>query len=320
MSSLRLKFGGLLALVLCWSLLVVYLVTLLEWVPAPFAILQNEPAVTTPTIITTTTTLRPKAVPSPTSRAPPTEAGPRGEMARVLIASDGTCLGGLVSAVNSVLLHTRRSVKFYIITTAEELPHLKVWIEATKLHKMTYELHTLAALTRNITGGLQHIKAHVPDLFPELWGRLVYLDCDVIVQGDIWELFTADIRPGHYGAFSQNCIGPPVGGRAHYGAFVNLRHSALNGSQMNQEACPFATGVFVANLTLWRWHDVPQRVQHWLKLHKREKIVGSHPSADAVEAAMLIVLYGKVTVLDPLWHVQHLGTSELQQSVLQAVH
>jgi hypothetical protein len=44
---------------------------------------------------------------------------------RVLIASDGSCLGGLVSAVNSVLQHTRRDVKFYIVTTAKELPHLR---------------------------------------------------------------------------------------------------------------------------------------------------------------------------------------------------
>jgi hypothetical protein len=37
------------------------------------------------------------------------------------------------------------------------------------------------------------------------------------------------------------------------------------------------------------------------------EIVGTHTTADVVEAAMLIVLYGNVTVLDPLWHVQHLG-------------
>jgi hypothetical protein len=43
----------------------------------------------------------------------------------VLIASDGFCLGGLVSAVNSVLQHTRHDVKFYVVTTVEELPHLR---------------------------------------------------------------------------------------------------------------------------------------------------------------------------------------------------
>jgi hypothetical protein len=39
----------------------------------------------------------------------------------------------------------------------------------------------------------------------------------------------------------------------------------------------------------------------------REKIVGTQATADVVEAAMLIVLYRNVTVLDPMWHVQHLG-------------
>ncbi|XP_023704912.1 glycosyltransferase 8 domain-containing protein 1-like isoform X2 [Cryptotermes secundus] len=226
---------------------------------------------------------------------------------RVLIASDGFCLGGLVSAVNSVLQHTRHDVKFYIVTTAEELPHLRKWIEATKLHKMTYELHALPAL------GLQHVKIRATELFPELGGRLVYLDCDVIVQGDIWELFSANIRPNHYGAFSQNCVGPaadmPQVRKPRYGAFVNLRHSDLRAPNMDKDDCPFATGVFVANLTLWRWHRVAEKMQHWLAVHRREKIVGTHTTADVVEAAMLIVLYGNVTVLDPMWHVQHLGAS-----------
>jgi lipopolysaccharide biosynthesis glycosyltransferase len=42
---------------------------------------------------------------------------------------------------------------------------------------MTYELHALTAL------GLQLVKIRATELFPELGGRLVYLDCDVIVQG-----------------------------------------------------------------------------------------------------------------------------------------
>ena len=91
--------------------------------------------------------------------------------------------------------------------------------------------------------------------------------------GDIWELFSANIRPDHYGAFSQNCVGPaadmPQVRKPRYGAFVNLRHSDVRATNMNKVDCPFATWVFVANLTLWRWHRVAEKMQHWLAVHRR---------------------------------------------------
>jgi lipopolysaccharide biosynthesis glycosyltransferase len=152
---------------------------------------------------------------------------------------------------------------------------------------MTHELHTLPAL--------QHVKVRITELFPQLWDRLVYLDCDITVQvtghlcafsllfgtqnhlitsgwldtGDIWELFSTDIQPGHFAAFSQSCVGTLQKRKAHYGAFTNLRQSSLNASDMGHEACPFATWVFVANLTLWRWHRVADKLQHWLMVHRR---------------------------------------------------
>jgi hypothetical protein len=94
-----------------------------------------------------------------------------------------------------------------------------------------------------------------------------WLTRDCFGAGDIWELFSADIRPGHYGAFSQKCVGSaadmPVR-KPRYGSFVNLR-----APNMGKDDCPFATGVFVANLTLWRWHRVAEKMQHWIAVHRR---------------------------------------------------
>jgi hypothetical protein len=53
--------GGFLAVVLCWALLVVYLATLLEWMPAPFIFRQ----VNTGHVTSTT-------APLPATRAQPT--------------------------------------------------------------------------------------------------------------------------------------------------------------------------------------------------------------------------------------------------------
>jgi hypothetical protein len=57
--------GGFLAVVLCWALLVVYLVTLLEWMPAPFIFRQAN----TGHVTSTTASL-------PATRAQPTGTNP----------------------------------------------------------------------------------------------------------------------------------------------------------------------------------------------------------------------------------------------------
>ena len=52
---------------------------------------------------------------------------------------------------------------------------------------------------------LNFARNYLPELIPDALGRIVYLDVDVIVLGDIAELAATDMEPGHAIAASTDC-------------------------------------------------------------------------------------------------------------------
>lgn len=248
---------------------------------------------------------------SPTTNSALT-ASPTTSVIQVVMGTDSKSLGGLIAAINSVLRNTKHNVKFHIVITEEDLPHLIAWIRSSKLHSISYETHPLTAVGNRVQSELQQVKARFGLIFPNLDGRVIYMDSDVIVQGDIWELHSISIEPNTYGAFAQDCSSSSSRmagaiGRPRYANFINMKNSRILNRDINGGLCPFNAGVFVANVTEWKDKGVFEQLQNWLEIHAEEPITGIHPNVDAVEAAMLIEFYGKVTPLDPLWHVQHLG-------------
>nr|CAD7261248.1 unnamed protein product [Timema shepardi] len=364
----REKQGGLVVVILGWCLLVVYLAILLDLMPRLSLLkhpLSKESLPSARTPPPRETLMREGGGTRATALFTPTEgAEDRGlEAVQVVMAGDTAGLGGMVAAVNSVMMHTKWPVKFYLATTDDERQHLELWIKSTKLHRMVYKLRTLPR-TRPKDRPLRFVKTQLSELFPELEGPVVYLDWDVILlweqqtqlsaadsccldkaslalscgcldkaslallcccldkhtklplpglcPGDIWELNSTPMRPDHLGAFSEDCAGPaggPWSGRRRYATALNLHQSQMMDIDIDAAGCPFTTGVFLANLTRWRETGVTTKLRWWLDSHKRQSIVGVEPGMDEVEAAMLIVFYDRIAHLDPLWHVQHLGTS-----------
>ncbi|XP_067005431.2 glycosyltransferase 8 domain-containing protein 1 [Anabrus simplex] len=329
-TSLRIKFGGLLALVICWCVFMVYLVSYLEWMP-PLPLLQQfqnsgpsdyhmqeSKPLLLPKLAKNdifpetfhqeylkhkilTTTIKSLAAATPLS-----------PVVRVIVTGDSLTIGGLVALINSILSNTKSHVKFYIVITEEELPHLKTWIHSTKLHTMDYEIHTVPLSGNKAAAHLRKVKMEMNLYFPNLEGKVIYMDNDIIVQGDIMELYAVKIQPNTYGAFAQDCSSSSARaggamGRPRYASHINLHHSHILDLDIDGSACPFATGVFVANISEWKEKDVFERLQGWVDAHKEGPITGLNPGVDEIEAAMLIEFYGKITALDPLWHIQHLG-------------
>ncbi|KAK7872862.1 hypothetical protein R5R35_006730 [Gryllus longicercus] len=326
--SLRLKFGCLILLVVSWCLFMIYLVTSLEfqWMP-PLPLLQSlqhhsetgstEKQDSLPTLLNSPSVQIPLTLPlKPLHQNPTTDststALPPTTTIQVVMATDSKSLGGLITAINSILSNTKHNVKFHIVITEEDLPHLKAWIRSSKLHSISYETHSLSAVGERVQSELQLVKASFGCIFPDLEGRVIYMDSDVIIQGDIWELHSVIIEPDTFGAFAQDCSSSSSRmagaiGRPRYANFINMKNSRIINRDINGGLCPFTSGVFVANITEWKVQGVFEQLQNWLEIHSVEPITGIHPGVNAVEAAMLIVFYEKVTPLDPLWHVQHLG-------------
>jgi lipopolysaccharide biosynthesis glycosyltransferase len=96
-----------------------------------------------------------------------------------------------------------------------------------KLHSCAHYSHAM------------YLKYDLPDLLPDL-DKVLYLDGDVIVSGDVRELYATDLT-GHYAAVVENPLGYDVGkyvrNQLHFtGRYWNSGVMLLNLDAMRREA------------------------------------------------------------------------------------
>lgn len=234
----------------------------------------------------------------------------QGKVVRVIISGDSDTLLGVIAAMNSVVTNTKSPVHFYVTLPKIIIPDFRKWVANTKLHKVNYSIHPHVP---QIPKGKPHFaKIYLQTIFPELDGRFIYLDADVIVQGDVSELIDVPVRSSHFGAFSEDCASGSKQAslaKPRYSAHINFQHPKLKGVKIKPKACTFNTDVFVANLSVWKSSGVSFQLMDWVNSSKDDPIYGLEPEADEAEAAMLIVMYKRTSPLPHLWHIGDLGVS-----------
>lgn len=93
-----------------------------------------------------------------------------------------------------------------------------------------------------------YYRISIPELFDHSVKRAIYLDCDLIIQGDIATLWQADLN-GHGIA-----------------AIENISSSTYRQSGLAQ-ADYFNSGVMVIDLDYWRTHNLPDKVRRFKVEH-----------------------------------------------------
>jgi lipopolysaccharide biosynthesis glycosyltransferase len=129
----------------------------------------------------------------------------------------------------------------------------------------------------------------VPQLLPKHVQKVIYLDTDLIVQGDIEELWNIDIGERYALAVQDPC-------HLSIGKSHGLRNYKENGISPDSKYCN--TGVLVINLEKWRSEDVGQKIIQYLE---RNRDYVEWADQDGVNA----VLAGKWGELDPRWNQVH---------------
>lgn len=86
-----------------------------------------------------------------------------------------------------------------------------------------------------------YYRISIPDLFDDTVGRVLYLDCDMVVKGDIAELWALDIDGYHLGAVEN------LSGHTHRKLGIP-QHEYFN------------SGMLLINLDLWRRDRIPDEV------------------------------------------------------------
>ncbi|KAK3109025.1 hypothetical protein FSP39_021414 [Pinctada imbricata] len=243
------------------------------------------------------------------------------DVIHVCVTSDRSRLGGMLALVNSIHRNTKYPVLFHLIVDEESVQHARNWLEESQLRNIQYELipfpEEIVEGKIRVRGGrpdlaspLNYARYYLPQLMPTLKGRIIYVDDDCIVQGDIHELYRMKLHPPHLAAFSQDCMGTAKRltlMKNNYADYIDFKNRHIQDLDFDPNECAFNTGLFVADLNTWRANNITKKLEYWMKLNTKEEVYGNERGGGGSQPPMMIVFYNKYTQIDPNWHIRYLG-------------
>ncbi|MCJ8744270.1 hypothetical protein PDJAM_G00116570 [Pangasius djambal] len=246
-----------------------------------------------------------------------------GEEIPVVITASEERLGAAVAAMNSISRNSKANVVFSVVTLNESVEHLRTWLSKTDIkHKIiTFEPKILEGkISSNpqqldLEKPLTFARFYMPSFLPDA-EKAIYLDDDVIVQGDIQELFDTNLKPGHAAAFSEDCdsvsskgIIRGAGNQNSYIGFLDFKKETVRKLGMRANTCSFNPGVIVANLTEWKHQNITQQLEMWMERNVKEGLYSNMLADSFTTPPLLIVFYKRHSSIEPMWHVRHLGAT-----------
>lgn len=148
----------------------------------------------------------------------------------------------------------------------------------------------------------------LPDMLPNDIHKVLYLDADTLVTGDILPLFSLDMK--------QNAIAGCLGAE-------NFDDETFIRCQYDAELQYICCGVLLMNLDVWRSERMTSSIIQWGKAHSSEI---KYPDQDAINHICRnkkIVLPMKYGVVGPYFSIEELFhppySEELRESLLHPV-
>uniref|UniRef100_A0A3P8ZJG7 Glycosyltransferase 8 domain-containing protein 2 n=1 Tax=Esox lucius TaxID=8010 RepID=A0A3P8ZJG7_ESOLU len=258
----------------------------------------------------------------------------------VVICAAEERMGAAMATINSIYSNTDSSVFFYIVTLRDAIKLTREYIQKTKLRGIKYKIVEFNPM---ILKGKVKPDSSRPDLLHPLnfvrfylplldisHKKVIYVDDDVIVQGDIKDLYNIKLEKGHAAAFATDCDLPSthemvrsVAMQTTYMGFLDYRKKEVRDLGINPSDCSFNPGVFVADVPEWKKQKITKQLEKWMQENFNQNIYSSAMAGGVATPPMLIVFHDKYTVIDPLWHVRHLGWSpdtRYSEAFLQGAH
>ncbi|RMC03033.1 hypothetical protein DUI87_20226 [Hirundo rustica rustica] len=237
-------------------------------------------------------------------------------------------MGAAVAAISSIYSNTEANVLFYIVGLKTTIPHIRKWIENSKLKEIKFKVVEFNPMVLKgkirqdasrpeLLQPLNFVRFYLPLLIHK-HEKVIYLDDDIIVQGDIQELYDTKLAPGHAAAFSDDCDLPSthemvrsVGMQNTYMGFLDYRKQAIRDLGISPSTCSFNPGVIVANMTEWKHQRITKQLEKWMQRNVEENLYSSTLGGGVATSPMLIVFHGKYSSINPMWHIRHLGKFNL---------
>jgi lipopolysaccharide biosynthesis glycosyltransferase len=126
----------------------------------------------------------------------------------------------------------------------------------------------------------------LPQLLPDSWDRVIYLDVDTLVVSSLADMWNLDIE-GRPIAAARDCGIRSIGS----GHGVRM----WNEIGIDPTTPYFSAGVMLVNLEEWRRTDIPGRVTHFLRTYRERVLYCDQEGLNAV-------LAGNYVPLGPEWN------------------
>uniref|UniRef100_A0AAY5ECU9 Glycosyltransferase 8 domain containing 2 n=1 Tax=Electrophorus electricus TaxID=8005 RepID=A0AAY5ECU9_ELEEL len=235
----------------------------------------------------------------------------------VVICASEERVGAAMATINSVYSNTQANVFFYIVTLRDAVELVRQYIENTKLKDIRYKILEfnpmvlkgkvkLDSSRPDLLHPLNFVRFYLPLLAVSTHRRVVYLDDDVIVQGDIQELYRIQLQTGHAAAFASDCDLPAshemvrtVGMQTTFMGFLDYRKQEVRDLGIDPSDY----------IEEWLKQKITKQLEKWMSENFKENLYSSAMAGGVATPPMLIVFHNKYTTIDPKWHVRHLGWS-----------
>ncbi|WVY99532.1 hypothetical protein V8G54_025602 [Vigna mungo] len=163
----------------------------------------------------------------------------------------------------------------------------------------------LQALSPKYNSVMNHIRIHLPELFPSL-NKVVFLDDDIVVQTDLSPLWDIEMNGKVNGAV-ETCTGEDKFVMSKkLKSYLNFSHPLIS-KNFNPNECAWAYGMNIFDLEAWRKTNISNIYHYWVEQNIKSDLslwqLGTLPPG-------LIAFHGYVHVIDPFWHMLGLGYQE----------
>uniref|UniRef100_A0A8C9L8A2 Glycosyltransferase 8 domain containing 2 n=1 Tax=Pavo cristatus TaxID=9049 RepID=A0A8C9L8A2_PAVCR len=198
----------------------------------------------------------------------------------VVICAAAGRMGATVAAISSIYSNTEADVLFYIVGLKNTIPHIRKWIENSKLKEIKFK--TVEFNPMVLKGKIRQ-DASRPELLQNSRIKEEMLHVSQAVSTKPLELVNT------------------------YMGFLDYRKQAIRDLGISPSTCSFNPGVIVANMTEWKNQRLTKQLEKWMQRNVEENLYSSTLGGGVATSPMLIVFHGKHSTINPMWHIRHLG-------------
>ena len=160
-------------------------------------------------------------------------------------------------------------------------------------------IHGDPKYVKRLYSAANYARLYFHDLLPNV-DKAIYIDLDMIVQGDVVELWDADLNGNLLGVvLEEKMIGYWFLQSSSVSSYFKARYYV----DLDMTTLGYNAGLYVIDLAQWRRRNLLEEALYWMGVNAKEAlwIIGTQP-------LMYLVSYRNYTPLDPAWNAAGFGT------------